>query len=157
MPTPPPEPTSTDGKAPVGELVEIDFELWSESPGGEAELIDTSRASIAEKAGLHTPEGFTFGPRPHRRGGDSFPAGIEKAIAEAAPGAEFTREFSPAEAYGERDPKLIELFGSHVIARLPEMRRPDADLHLGTVLNIGGRQGRVITVTAARVRVDFNP
>jgi hypothetical protein len=45
----------------------------------------------------------------------------------------------------------------HEISRLPEMRREDAHLDLGTVLTIEGRRGRVVTLTAARVRVDFNP
>jgi len=45
----------------------------------------------------------------------------------------------------------------HEIERLPEMRRENAELEVGTVLNIRGRRGRVVTLTAARVRVDFNP
>ncbi|MHB8352498.1 MAG: FKBP-type peptidyl-prolyl cis-trans isomerase, partial [Thermoplasmata archaeon] len=151
-----PSVPSGDEGAKRGELVEIDYELWSESPSGERELVDTTREEVAKMAGVPAPEGYTFGPRPHRRGGNAFPAGIESAIQAAAPGTEFSREFTPAEAFGERDPKLIELFSMHEISRLPEMRRPDADLHQGTILTIGGRQGRVVTITAARVRVDFN-
>jgi hypothetical protein len=45
----------------------------------------------------------------------------------------------------------------HEISRLPEMRREDAHLDVGTILTIEGRRGRVVTLTAARVRVDFNP
>jgi hypothetical protein len=45
----------------------------------------------------------------------------------------------------------------HEIQRLPEMRRDDAELDIGTVLTIRGRRGRVTSLTAARVRVDFNP
>jgi hypothetical protein len=37
------------------------------------------------------------------------------------------------------------------------MRREDAELEVGTVLTIRGRRGRVVSLTAARVRVDFNP
>ncbi len=157
MPSSNPSAPPGDGSPAPGALVEIDYELWSESASGERELVDTTRAEVASKAGVPAPEGFAFGPRPHRCGGDTFPSGIEAAIRSAAPGTEFSREFSPAEAFGERDPKLIELFSMHEISRLPEMRRPDADLRPGTILTIGGRQGRVVTVTAARVRVDFNP
>lgn len=152
-----PSVPSGDGSAKRGELVEIDYELWSESPSSARELVDTTREEVAKEAGVPAPEGFTFGPRPHRRGGNTFPTGIEAAIQAAPAGTEFSREFTPAEAFGERDPKLIELFSMHEIARLPEMRRSDADLHQGTILTIGGRQGRVVTITAARVRVDFNP
>ena len=45
----------------------------------------------------------------------------------------------------------------HEISRLPEMRRDDAHLDVGTTLTIKGRRGRVVSLTAARVRVDFNP
>lgn len=90
-------------------------------------------------------------------GGEYFPGAIEAALATAPIGEEFEREFAPADAFGERDPKLIELFTMHEISRLPEMRREDAHLDLGTVLTIEGRRGRVVTLTAARVRVDFNP
>ena len=140
-----------------GELVELDYELWGEVAGGAPELIDTTREEVANRAALKTPEGFVFGPRPHVIGGEFFPPGIEGALAQAHVGQEFTQEFPPAEAFGERDPKLIELFGMHEISRLPEMRREDAELNVGTVLTINGRRGRVVSLTAARVRVDFNP
>jgi len=140
-----------------GDLVELDFELWTEAPGGQPELIDTTREAVATQASLKTPEGFVFGARPHLLGGDYFPAGIENALAKAEVGQEFAREFAPSEAFGERDPKLIELFSMGEVSRLPEMRREDAELNIGTVLTINGRRGRVVSMTAARVRVDFNP
>jgi FKBP-type peptidyl-prolyl cis-trans isomerase SlyD len=147
-----------DDKTPVkdGELVLLDYELWSET-GGRTELVDTTKEDVARAENIPIPDGALFGVRPHLVGGDDFPAGIEKAIVGAKVGEDVEREFDPAEAFGERDPKLIELFSMHEIARLPEMRRDDADLNVGTVLTIRGRRGRVVSLTAARVRVDFNP
>jgi FKBP-type peptidyl-prolyl cis-trans isomerase SlyD len=139
-----------------GDMVLLDYELWSES-GGKNELIDTSRADVAQKENFSLPAGYEFGPRPHIVGGDDFPAALETAIATAPLNQEVEKELTPAEAFGERDPKLIELFSMHEIERLPEMRREDADLAIGTVLTIRGRRGRVVSYTAARVRVDFNP
>jgi peptidylprolyl isomerase len=154
-----PHSSSSAGHPTVksGELVELDYELWSETPAGEKELIDTTREAAAASAQFKPPEGFAFGPRPHRIGGEFFPSGIENALAKAKVGEEFSHEFPPAEAFGERDPRLIELFSMHEIQRLPEMRREDAHLDVGTVLTINGRRGRVVSLTAARVRVDFNP
>ena len=40
----------------------------------------------------------------------------------------------------------------HQIERLPEMRREDAHLDIGTTVTIEGRRGRVVSLTAARVR-----
>jgi FKBP-type peptidyl-prolyl cis-trans isomerase SlyD len=139
-----------------GDLVLLDFELWAEG-GARTDLIDTSREEVASTAGVKPAEGITFGPRPHLVGGDYFPGGIEAALVGLAVGAETNKEFPPSEAFGEKDPKLIELFSMHEISRLPEMRREDAHLDVGTVLNIRNRRGRVVSLTAARVRVDFNP
>ena len=139
-----------------GDLVQLDFELWAEG-GAKTELIGTTREEVARKAEAHVHEGQHFGAQPHLVGGDFFPAGIEAVLEGAKVGEELTKEFAPADAFGERDPKLIELFSMHEISRLPEMRREDAELDIGTVLTIKGRRGRVVSLTAARVRVDFNP
>ncbi|MCI4362748.1 MAG: hypothetical protein L3K13_00340 [Thermoplasmata archaeon] len=148
--------SSTAKAVEAGELVRLDFEIWSDT-GGTKELVETTREEVATTANWKAPDGFKFGPRAHAIGGDYFPTGIEAAVASAKVGEEFTREFPPGEAFGERDPKLIELFSMHEIERLPEMRRDDAHLDIGTVLTIRGRRGRVVSLTAARVRVDFNP
>ncbi len=139
-----------------GDLVLLDYELWAEG-GGRTELVDTTREEVAQKAEVPLSEGQKFGPHPHLIGGDFFPGGIESVLVGLPIGAEVTKEFAPADAFGERDPKLIELFGMHEISRLPELRKEDAHLDLGTVLTIKGRRGRVVSLTAARVRVDFNP
>jgi FKBP-type peptidyl-prolyl cis-trans isomerase 2 len=140
----------------TGDLVHLEYDLWAEG-GGRTDLIDTTHEEVAQKANATTPDGTKWGPRPHVIGGEYFPGAIEAALAGVAVGEEVVREFAPADAFGERDPKLIELFSMHEISRLPEMRREDAHLDLGTVLTIEGRRGRVTTLTAARVRVDFNP
>jgi FKBP-type peptidyl-prolyl cis-trans isomerase 2 len=152
----PPEKTEDSSTTRSGDLVRLDFELWSEV-GGRPELLDTTREEAAQKSSVTLPQGVRWGPRAHQIGGDYFPAGIEQALVGVPIGEEIAREFAPADAWGERDPNLIELFSMHEIQRLPEMRREDAHLDLGTMLTINGRRGRVVTLTAARVRVDFNP
>ncbi len=144
------------GSTTSGDLVLIDYELWAEG-GGRTDLVDTTKEEVAQAANVPLSEGQKFGPHPHLIGGEYFPRGIEEALVGVPIGGEVAKEFPPAEAFGDRDPKLIELFGMHEIQRLPEMRREDAHLDLGTVLTIKGRRGRVVSLTAARVRVDFNP
>ncbi|HYK93436.1 MAG TPA: hypothetical protein VEY07_05275 [Thermoplasmata archaeon] len=149
-------PSSSDPAVSSGDLVRLDFELWAES-GDKSDLVDTTRESVAQEAKLDIPAGFQWGPRAHLIGGEYFPTGIENALVGLSVGKETEKEFAPADAFGEKDPKLIELFSMHEIERLPEMRREDAHLDVGTVLTIRGRRGRVVSLTAARVRVDFNP
>ncbi len=139
-----------------GDLVRLEFDLWAES-GGKTELLDTTHEEVAQNASFPLAEGHLYGPRPHEIGGEFFPRGIENSLVGVAVGDEVEREFAPGDAFGERDPDLIELFSRHEIQRLPEMRREDAHLDLGSVLTIEGRRGRVVTLTEARVRVDFNP
>lgn len=152
----PSEPTHPHGATHSGDIVHLDYDLWAEG-GGRTELVDTTHAEVAQEAKVSAPEGQHWGPRPHLVGGEYFPGGVEAALVGLKVGEEVEREFAPADAFGERDPNLIELFSMHEIQRLPEMRREDAHLDVGTVLTIEGRRGRVVTLTAARVRVDFNP
>jgi len=146
---------SAPGVTEKGDLVRLEFDLWTEI-GGKPELLDTTHEELAQKENVKT-EGRTWGPRPHEVGGEFFPAGIENALVGIAIGEEAARDFAPADAFGERDPNLIELFSMREIQRLPEMRREDAHLDIGTTVTIEGRRGRVVSLTAARVRVDFNP
>jgi peptidylprolyl isomerase len=139
-----------------GELILLDYEVWAQG-AEKADLVDTSREEVAQAAGVDLAQATPFGPRAHLVGGDYFPGAIEGALVGAKVGDTIEKEFAPVDAFGERDPKQIELFSMHEISRLPEMRRDDAELNIGTVLTINGRRGRVVTVTAARVRVDFNP
>ncbi len=148
--------SSSEATLAHGDLVRLDYELWAET-GEKRELIDTTRETVAQEAKLAVPAGFAWGPRAHQIGGEYFPAGIENSLVGLPVGQEVEKEFAPADAFGERDPKLIELFSMHEIERLPEMRREDAHLDVGTILTIRGRRGRVVSLTAARVRVDFNP
>jgi FKBP-type peptidyl-prolyl cis-trans isomerase 2 len=149
-------PEATESSAVVnGDLILLDYELWAEL-GDRVDLIDTTREEVAQKANLKIPEGHTFGPYPHIVGGEHFPGSIESFLLTLPLGREVEKEFAPSDAFGERDPKLIELFSMHEIERLPEMRKENAELDVGTVLTIRGRTGRVVSLTAARVRVDFN-
>ncbi len=149
---------ASPGPVQKGDLVLLDYELWSEF-GGKRELLDTTRESAAKEAKAETPANALFRPRPHVVGRELFAGSlgkIESALEGVPIGKEVEKEFSPAEAFGERDPDLVESFSIQKISRLPEMRREDAHLDLGTVLTIEGRSGRVSLITAGRVKVDFN-
>ncbi len=152
----PSETSKHHGVAQSGHLVRLDYDLWAEG-GGRTDLIDTTHEEVAQTAKVPATPGTQWGPRPHLIGGEYFPTGIETALVGLKLGEEVEKEFAPADAFGERDPNLIELFSMHEVSRLPEMRREDAHLDIGTVLTIEGRRGRVVTLTQARVRVDFNP
>lgn len=138
-----------------GDFVFLDYEIWAEG-AGKSEIVDTTSKDAAEKAKWEGKPATEFRPLPHLMGRDYFPGGIEKALEGLKVGESLDKEFPAAEAFGEKDPKLIELYSIREIARLPEMRRDDAHLDVGTILTINNRRGRVVSLTAGRVRVDFN-
>ena len=150
--------TAPSGPVQKGDLVLLDYELWSEF-GGKRELLDTTRESAAKEAKAETPANALFRPRPQVVGRELFPGSlgkIESSLEGVLVGAEVEKEFAPSDAFGERDPDLVESYSIQKISRLPEMRLEDAQLDLGTVLTIEGRSGRVSLITAGRVKVDFN-
>jgi FKBP-type peptidyl-prolyl cis-trans isomerase 2 len=138
-----------------GDLIMVDYDIWAES-GGKMEIIDTTHQDVAKEAKWEGKKDDEFGAIPYEVGKERLPAAIEKALEGVKVGATIEKDLSPAEAFGEKDPKLIETFSLREIARLPELRKEDATLDIGMTLNINGRKGRVVSHTAGRVRVDFN-
>jgi FKBP-type peptidyl-prolyl cis-trans isomerase 2 len=139
-----------------GDLIRLDYEVWAES-GGKSEIVDTTSAEVAQAANWSGRKTEDLVPQPYEIGRGRFPPAIEKLLESLSVGSTVEKEFPPEEAYGERDPNLIELFSVREVSRLPEMRKEGASLDIGTVLTIRGRKGRVLNVTPGRVRVDFNP
>jgi FKBP-type peptidyl-prolyl cis-trans isomerase 2 len=137
-----------------GDLILLDYDIWSE-PGDKKEIVDTTDKKLAEKEKWDGQK-EEYGPVPYEIGLERLPAAIDKALEGAKVGATVEKEISAGEGFGERDPKLIELFSLREIARLPELRKEDAHLDIGTTLTIDGRKGRVVSITAGRVRMDFN-
>ncbi|MDE1822327.1 MAG: hypothetical protein KGJ23_15580 [Euryarchaeota archaeon] len=153
----------TEGGVQKGDLVRLDFELWAEG-GAKKELVACTEEKVAKEAmGGESPKGMNWGPQPYIVGAELFrsvfpvaPGKVEASIEGAKIGESVEKEFPAEDSFGARDAKLIELFSMNEVLRLPEMRKDDAHLDIGTVLNIRGRQGRVSSLTAGRVRVDFN-
>jgi FKBP-type peptidyl-prolyl cis-trans isomerase SlyD len=138
-----------------GDLIRLDYDIWAET-GDKSEIIDTTNAAVAKEAHWQGRKDDEFGPVPYELGKNRFPAALEKALEGAKVGAVIEKELAPGEAFGERDPKLIETVSLREIARLPEMRKEGAQLEVGMTLTVNGRKGRVTSFTAGRVRLDFN-
>ncbi len=138
-----------------GDLILLDYDIWAES-GEKSEVVDTTSKEVATSAHWEGRKEDEFGPIPYEVGKERLPAALDKLLEGAVVGAVVEKEIAAGDAFGDRDAKLIELFSLREIARLPEMRKEGASLDIGTTLTIDGRKGRVLSVTAGRVRVDFN-
>lgn len=129
-----------------GDVIEFDYELWVE---GQERLYDTTLREAAEKGGILQEDAF-YAPMAFVIGSGRLIPGLEKALKDAEVGKTQTIELAAAEAYGARDPKLIETLP------IQEFKKNDVTPEVGLPITFRNRRGVVTTVGGGRVRADFN-
>ncbi len=137
-----------------GDLVKVDYDLWIAETN---ELIETTNETLAKEKGIED-KNAVYGPVPILVGKDRVPKGFDESLQKAELGKEYTVEIPPKEAYGERDPKKIEVHSRSEILRLPQFRTREAEEpYVGMEINFRNRTAVIAGITAGRVRLDFNP
>lgn len=129
-----------------GDMVRVDYEAYLVD---EDILFDTSKEDKAQDAGIFN-EKYKYAPMPVSVGSGKIFAGFEQAIEGAEVGVEQEVTIPPELGAGERDPKLTEIFP------LREFIKKEVQPYPGLEVNIGNRRGTIVSVSAGRVRVDFN-
>ena len=76
--------------------------------------------------------------------------GIDNALLEMQVGDKRTIELTPENGFGQRDARLVKL------VPLAEFKKHDTKPYPGMIVNADNVQGRVLSVSGGRVRVDFN-
>ncbi len=112
-------------------------------------LYDTTEEAEAKKADMFD-EKFTYAPMVFITGSNTLFPALEKAIEAAEPGKLTEVTIPSEEAAGPRDPKLIE------IIRDKEFYKQEINPYPGLRVTLGDRTATVMTVSAGRVKVDFN-
>jgi FKBP-type peptidyl-prolyl cis-trans isomerase 2 len=136
-----------------GDIVFIEYDAWF---ADNEELFDTTNEELAKEKEIFDDK-RVYAPKPVIIGTDLLVKGLDDSLLQAEVGKDYTVEISPADAYGERDPKLVEIHSRAEIERLPEFRdKDDAVPAPGMQIQMRGKIGYITTVTAGRVRVDFN-
>ncbi len=145
-----------------GDLIYLDLDTFIV---GTDELVDTTSMEVAKAHDAlpdHDHEGMDhvmedhYGPRAVLLGHGSLPQGLDEALQSAAVGAQGTIEVPPEKAFGDRDPKLVEVLSRQEVSRLPEFRREGFEPFMGMPVTVKGRRGYITGVTAGRIRIDFN-
>ncbi len=114
------------------------------------EVFDTTVEKKAVDAGVFSPKA-RYVPVIAIIGEGELLKGLDSALKEIKVGEEGkTVKLSPADAYGERNSKLI------AVIPLREFKKQKMQPVPGLIVEIDGRQGRVQSVSGGRVRVDFN-
>ncbi len=130
---------------PNNAVVRFDYRLEV-----DGHLVDTSMEEAAKETGHHD-EKRTYRPLTVVLGAGSIIKGLEAHVQQHGEvGKTQTIELPPEEAYGHRDPKLVQN------VPLAKFKKQGVTPQVGMTLNMGGRPGTVTRITGGRVRVDLN-
>lgn len=129
-----------------GDWIRINFLGQLKATG---EVFDLTKEEDAKRYGLHD-EKKRYGPVLVIISGGMIMRGVERQLLSMRVGE--TREFdvSPGEGAGQRQPDLIKVFSYAKFIRQKITPFP------GLVLNVDGRNVKILSVAGGRVRVDYN-
>ncbi len=113
------------------------------------EVFDTTYDEIAQEAGIFD-ENKTYKPIPIVVGGNHLLPAIEEEIMGLEKGAKKTVEVDSENAFGPRDPKMIQL------VPMREFKKQGMTPFPGMRITSEGATGKILTVNGGRVKVDFN-
>jgi FKBP-type peptidyl-prolyl cis-trans isomerase 2 len=129
-----------------GDVIAFDYDLYV---ADKPEVFDTTQKETAEKAGLLDPNAF-YAPMHYMIGTGRLIKGLEDALKTCEVGKTKEVLLSADQAYGPRDPKLIDTLP------IQEFRKNKVEPQVGLVITYKQRRGIVTYVGGGRIRVDFN-
>jgi FKBP-type peptidyl-prolyl cis-trans isomerase 2 len=129
-----------------GDVIELTYDAWIADTN---ELFDTTNEETAKKNKIYD-EKTKYKPLLIIVGAERAVKGLDNSLLKASVGNDYKVEIPHTEAYGERDPKLVELFS------IQEFRRQQIVPQIGVQVKLRNKVGTIIGVSAGRVRVDFN-
>lgn len=129
-----------------GDFVRIDYTGKISESG---EIFDLTKENLAKEKGIYNPK-FKYGPVPIVIGANLVVRGLEKELKTMKVGGKKKVVVKPEEAFGNRSTKLIRL------VPLSEFKRQRTTPYPGMLITINNINGRVLSVSGGRVRVDFN-
>ena len=113
------------------------------------DVFDTTFEEVAIEAGLYD-ENKTYKPIPIVVGGNHLLPAIEEEITGLEEGDSKHIEVDSENAFGPRDPSLIQL------VPMKEFRKQGMNPVPGMRISSEGATGKILTVNGGRVKVDFN-
>ncbi|MFQ5975744.1 MAG: FKBP-type peptidyl-prolyl cis-trans isomerase [Candidatus Hydrothermarchaeales archaeon] len=129
-----------------GDFVKIEYTGRVKETG---DVFDTTSEEIARKSGIYD-EGVIFKSQAIVIGAGHVLKGLDEALIGSEVGEEKKVDIPPELGYGLRDPKLIK------VVPVKEFRKQGITPMAGTRVELDDKIGRIQSVGAGRVRVDFN-
>ncbi len=136
------------------DIVYIDYEVWIKEAH---RLHDTTSKELAEKEEIYD-ENRKYEPLPLVVEDGRDVKILIDLLTGGEVGKEYDFEVPPGDAFGVRDPEQIKLHSMREVLRAPEFEKNKESMgpYVGMDITIGDKKGIITTVTAGRVRVDYN-
>jgi FKBP-type peptidyl-prolyl cis-trans isomerase 2 len=129
-----------------GDFIRIDY-IGKISESGE--IFDLTKEDIAKEKGMYSPD-FKYGTIPVIIGANFVVRGLENSLKEMQVGDKKNIIVKPEEAFGERDARFVKLIP------LTEFKKQGITPYPGMPVTINRLNGRVLSLSGGRIRVDFN-
>lgn len=128
-----------------GDFIRIEYVGRLES----GDIFDVTSEEEARKNNVYN-KGIKYRPVPVIVDAGFVIKGLDKALKEMAPGEKKTVDIEPEDGFGQRDPRLIRV--------VPRKAFRDRNIEPvpGMIVDFSGVKGRIQSVSAGRVMVDFN-
>jgi FKBP-type peptidyl-prolyl cis-trans isomerase 2 len=129
-----------------GDFIRIDYIARIKESG---KIFDLTNEKVAKEEEVYNPQ-IRYGPMPVIIGSEFLIKGLENALKDMKVGEKKHLVVEPKDAFGERSEKLIKLIPES------EFSKQDMVPYQGMPVRIKNLQGRVLSVSGGRVKVDFN-
>lgn len=128
-----------------GDFIRINYVGRLES----GEIFDLTYEDVAKKENIYNPT-FKYKPVPLVVGAGFVITGLDNAIIDMKVGEKRTVEMEPKDAFGERDHNNVRVVHKNLF------KKQNMEPKQGMIIDFSGIKGRVQSVSAGRVMVDFN-
>ena len=128
------------------DFIRINFEMYV---GDDRKLVSTNNEQLAKDKGIYD-ENTKYKETVLIVGSELVFKEVNESLKKAEAGKEYEVSITPENAFGLRDSKNIK------VHTMREFQRQKIDPVPGQEVSIGGRKGKVISVTPGRVLVDYN-
>ena len=129
-----------------GEFVKLEYTGKVQETG---DVFDTTDEKVAEEEGIFV-ENKSYGAIPIIVGAGHLLKGLDEELIDLEEGDEKTISLTPEQAFGERDPKLVQLIP------MKEFKKQGMKPQVGMTVTSEGVPGIIRSISGGRVRVDFN-
>ena len=135
-----------------GDFIRLDYDAFVKET---EQIVDTTHEEVAKENDVYD-ERVKYEPIAVIVGSGQLIKGLDEKLKDSEVGEEKEVDIPDSKAFGERDPKLVDVMPMNKILSLPEFRKGDKYPVEGMEIMINNRPGIINRIFAGRVRVDFN-